>query len=78
VSAFTFDSTFPDGSPRRMAGTHRPTFDEARRRIDSMTSDQFNSFTTSYPSNQAASFEEWAWRNGRFDAPIYHLEEWEQ
>lgn len=75
---FTFDNLFDDGSPRRFAGTYRPTADEARRILETMPAGEFNFFSTSYPANQASSFEEWALRQGRFDRALYHVEEWER
>ena len=62
---FTFEAKFPDGSPRRFAGTHRPTFDSIR--LNSRTPD-------GTPVLYFQSHAE-VWREGRFDVPLYHLEE---
>ena len=76
-SSFTFESRFPDGSPRRFAGTWRPTRDEAEEILAAMTSDERNAFYTSYPSHWG-DFTDYALHLGRFDRPIYHVEEFER
>lgn len=73
---FTYEPFFPDGSPRRFAGVWRPTLEKARAILDEMTADEFNSFTTSYPSGYG-SFGVYGLQMGRFDRNLYHLEEGE-
>ena len=65
---FTFDATFSDGSPRRLAGTWRPPWSDIRN-ADVRTSTGEHVF---YNDNRGEM-----WREGQFDHPIYHLEEGE-
>jgi hypothetical protein len=71
-SPYTTDPHFPDGSPRRYAGFHRPPFDYAALKKQ-MEDDgwQFSAWTNSSDFKRD-------WENGDFDTPLYWLEPVEQ
>jgi hypothetical protein len=64
MTRFTFDSTFPDGSPRRSAGMNRPAYDYHA------LAPRYPFFGSIYPDRVFAY-----WQRGGFDLPIYHVED---
>jgi hypothetical protein len=72
---FTFEAVFPDGSPRRWAGTWRPPHEDAERLYDETPHEQL---ITSMKHGDYASFADKNWHHGTFDRPIYFIEESER
>lgn len=75
TGAFTFESKFPDGSPRRHAGSWRPTLEEAETIMDELP---WEATIHTMHSNEAPSFLHLNWQRGMLDRPLYHVEEWER
>lgn len=61
---FTFEPRFPDGSPRRLAGTWRPPW------LDVIALPRTS---TNYPVAYNADRPE-MWMKGEFDHPLYYVE----